>query len=258
MKGFISLKNKLIKSDKLEVALSCVILLFLWEVLANIINNDIYIPTIGQTISSLIEILKNNRFYLDISFSIIRSIISFIGAALGALFLGIISYTNRAFRNFLYPINSIIQSIPTMILIVLAMIWFNKNNAPFIVGFAIVFPVLYDTVLSSLVSIDKNILEMAKLYKISLKDRIIKIYIPSIKFKLVPIIISTYSLVFKVVIAGEVYGQPNFGMGTMIQLEKVNFNTPGIFAWLIIIILISNLLNKLQDIVSRRTLIWMS
>ena len=53
------------------------------------------------------------------------------------------------------------------------MIWFNKNNAPFIVGFAIVFPVLYDTVLSSLVSIDKNILEMAKLYKISLKDRII-------------------------------------------------------------------------------------
>ena len=70
---------------------------------------------------------------------------------------------------------------------------------------------------------------MAKLYKISLKDRIIKIYIPSIKFKLVPIIISTYSLVFKVVIAGEVYGQPNFGIGTMIQLEKVNFNTPGIF-----------------------------
>lgn len=258
MKGFILLKNKLIKSDKLEVALSCVILLFLWEVLANIINNDIYIPTIGQTISSLIEILKNNRFYLDISFSIIRSIISFVGAVLVALFLGIISYTNRIFRNFLYPINSIIQSVPTMILIVLAMIWFNKNNAPFIVGFAIVFPILYDSVLSSLVSIDKNILEMATLYKISLKDKITKIYLPSIKFKLVPIIISTYSLVFKVVIAGEVYGQPNFGMGTMIQLEKVNFNTPGIFAWLIIIILILNLLNKLQDIISRRTLIWMS
>ncbi len=56
MKAFILLKNKLIKSDKLEVTLSCVILLFLWEVLANIINNDIYLPIIMVKVNG-------NRFY---------------------------------------------------------------------------------------------------------------------------------------------------------------------------------------------------
>lgn len=256
MKEFISLKNKLLINDRLEVALSCVILLFLWEISAKFINNDIYIPTIEQILRSLIEIIKSNRFYLDISFSIIRSMVSFGIALLSALFLGVLSYTNRVFRNFIFPLNSIMQSIPTMILIVLAMIWFDKDSAPFIVGFAIVFPTLYDSVLGSLTGIDKKILEMIKLYKINLKDIILKIYIPSIKFRIISIIISTYSLAFKIVIAGEVYGQPDYGIGTMIQVEKVNFNTPGIFAWLVIIIIVCNLLNKLQTIIYRRMLIW--
>ncbi|MER3123682.1 hypothetical protein ABQG71_21320, partial [Bacillus altitudinis] len=88
------------------------------------------------------------------------------------------------------------------------------------------------------------------------KDKIIKIYLPSIKFRLATIIVSTMSLGLKVVIAGEVYGQPDYGIGSMIQLEKVNFNTPGIFAWLIIVIIISGTLEILQRLILRRTFIW--
>lgn len=45
------------------------------------------------------------------------------------------------------------------------------------------------------------------------------------------ILISTFSLAFKVVIAGEVHGQPKYGIGAAVQIEKVNFNTVKIFAW---------------------------
>lgn len=249
-------ENKLRRKDNLEVTLSCVAFLIIWQVAALIINNDIYIPTIGQTINSLIEIAKENRFYSDILLTIGRTIISFIVAFLLALILGVFSYSFRIIRNFFKPINALFQSIPNLVLIVLALIWFNKDNTPYIVGFTVVFPILYDSILGAMTGIDKNIIEMSNIYKLSIKDKLLKIYIPSIIFRLVPIMISTFSLGFKVVVAGEVHGQPKFGIGTMIQIEKNNFNTSGVFAWLIVILIISLILELIKKFVLRRTFVW--
>jgi NitT/TauT family transport system permease protein len=255
MKGFILLKNKF-KKNEIEVALSCVVLLFLWQIIAIKINNDIYLPTINQTLESLHEILSQKRFYLDIIFSTGRSIISFIVALTFATVIGILAYISTIIRNFFKPLNTLANSIPMMIVILLALIWFDKNNAPFIVGFMITFPILYENILGSMIELDKSLIEMANVYKVSLKDKIIKIYFPAIKFRLTPIIASTISLALKVVIAGEVYGQPSYGIGTMIQVEKINFNTSGIFAWLIIIILISVFISIIQNKISRSTFTW--
>ena len=145
MQQFTSQENKSNSRDNIEVALSCVAFLIIWQVLALIINNDIYIPTINQTLNSLKEIVSDNRFFLDVSSSIIRTIVSFLVAFLSALILGLLAYTFRTIRNFLKPINALVQSIPNMVLIVLALIWFNKNNAPYIVGFTVVFPILFDS-----------------------------------------------------------------------------------------------------------------
>lgn len=256
MQQSTSQENKSNSRDNIEVALSCVAFLIIWQVLALIINNDIYIPTINQTLNSLKEIVSDNRFFLDVSSSIIRTIVSFLVAFLSALILGLLAYTFRTVRNFLKPINALVQSIPNMVLIVLALIWFNKNNAPYIVGFTVVFPILYDSILGAITGIDKSIIEMANIYKINIVDKIFKIYIPSIVFRLVPIMISTFSLGFKVVIAGEVHGQPAYGIGTMIQIEKTNFNTSGVFAWLVVILIISMILELIKQFILRRAFVW--
>ncbi|MGL5692921.1 MAG: ABC transporter permease [Peptostreptococcaceae bacterium] len=255
MKEYTTKENKNNK-DKLEVITSCVILLLLWEMIAIKINNDIYLPTITQVLGSLFEIVLSSKFCLDISFSIGRCFFSFGIAVIIALFLGGISYSSRMIRNFLKPITNIAKSIPTMIVIVLVLIWFDKNSAPFIVGFVMVFPILYDSILDSILSIDKGILEMTKIYKIGFKDKILKIYLPAIKFRIISILGSTFSLALKVVIAGEVYGQPKYGMGTQIQLEKVNFNTSGIFAWIVIVVIISFILENFQKPLQRSIFVW--
>lgn len=242
--------------DKIQITLSCVILLFLWEIIALKINNDIYLPTLGQVLENMKEIILTDRFIIDVITTISRCIISFLVALILALISGVFSYACNIVKNFLKPIISLTRSIPNMVLIVLSLIWFNKESAPYIVVFIMVFPVLYDCILGSIKNIDKNILEMADLYKIGLKNKIQKIYLPSIKFSLIPILSSTISLGFKIVIAGEVYSQPLYGIGAMIQSEKVNFNTTGIFAWIIIIIIISSMLNLMEKLLLRRTFIW--
>ena len=250
-------KEKTIEEkSKLQVALSCIILLCIWQVVALKINNDIYLPTLGQVLISIKEIVFTDRFLIDVVATLSRCIISFAVALLVAFVLGIISYIQPWFKNFLTPITALASSIPNMVLIVLALIWFNKESAPYIVVFIMVFPVLYDCILGSMKSIDKGILEMADLYKIGQKNKILKIYLPAIKFSLISILSSTISLGFKIVIAGEVYGQPLYGIGAMIQSEKVNFNTTAIFAWIIIIVLISFILNQFEKLLVRRSFIW--
>ena len=126
--------NKKIKlfqdKNKIQVALSCVILLFLWQIIAVKINNEIYLPTLGQVFTSIKEIVLEDRFILDIFSTISRCILSFIIALVVAFILGIISYSFNIFKNFLTPITSLARSIPNMVLIVLTLIWFNKESAP--------------------------------------------------------------------------------------------------------------------------------
>jgi NitT/TauT family transport system permease protein len=97
---------------------------------------------------------------------------------------------------------------------------------------------------------------MTKIYEVSLKDKIKKIYLPVMKFYFMSIFVSTISLTFKVVIAGEVHGQPKFGIGSQIQLEKVNFNTSGIFAWIVIIVFISFALEIINSILKEKIYRW--
>ncbi len=258
MSQFITSKNqnKIQDKDKIQVAFSCVILLFLWEIVAIGINNDTYLPRLSQVLISIKEIILEPRFGLDVLSTLLRCLVSFFMALIVAFSLGIISYSFKSFKNFLTPIISLARSIPNMILIVLTLIWFNKESAPYIVVFIMVFPVLYDCVVGAMNNIDKGILEMSKLYKISRKDKVMKIYLPSIKFSLISILSSTISLGFKIVIAGEIYGQPLYGVGSMIQSEKVNFNTTAIFAWIIIIVVISYLLDFIEKLLSRRAFVW--
>ena len=55
-------ESKSNRKDNLEVALSCVAFLIIWQVVALIIKNDIYLPTIGQTINALKEIIIEKRY----------------------------------------------------------------------------------------------------------------------------------------------------------------------------------------------------
>lgn len=256
MKVYTSFLNNSNRKDKMEIVISCTTLLFLWQIIAILINNEIYLPTINQTLNSMKEIILVPRFCLDMAYSIGRSLCSFLLALALAIAIGIFSYSNKIIRNIIKPISKILESIPTMILVLLVLIWFNKDKAPSIVGFSIAIPILYDAVLGAMLNIDKKLIEMSEIYKIKMNDKILKLYLPSIKYSLMPILISTFSLALKVVIAGEVYGQPTYGIGTMIQVEKINFNTSGIFAWIVIILFISITLDMLQNVLLRRTFIW--
>ena len=243
-------------NKKSQIFLGIIVLLLIWELAAIKINKDIYLPRIEDVLFSIKEILKGPEFIKNSLSTLCRTLVSFTGALILSVILGVLSFMYPFFRNFLTPFNAIGKTIPTMILVLLALIWFDKDKAPFVVGFAIVFPILYEGIFNSLKDIDKKILDMCRIYKVSQREKIKKIYIPVIKFHIMGILISTFSLAFKVVIAGEVHGQPKYGIGAAVQIEKVNFNTVRIFAWIVIIAFISILFEYANKCLQKRIYRW--
>jgi NitT/TauT family transport system permease protein len=242
--------------SKSYTLLSCIFFIGLWQLIAIKINNDIYVPKIQQVAEAVSIIFKDENLLKVIFSSFYRTMSSYLLALAFSMILGVLGVVYPFFKYLIEPINSISKTIPTMVLVVLSLVWFDKDSTPFVVGFAIVFPILYEGIRNSVIRIDKKIIDMTKIYEVNLKDKIKKIYLPVMKFYLMSILVSTFSLTFKVVIAGEVYGQPKFGIGSQIQLEKVNFNTPGIFAWIIIIAIISLVLEIINKLLKEKIYGW--
>ena len=127
------------------------------------------------------------------------------------------------------------------------LILLNLEFVPMFVGFIMVFPILYENILNSILDVDRDIIKMAKLYRVK-KARVIKdIYMPSIMHNISKIFNGAIGINLKMVIAGEVLSQPKYSIGSSLQLERMYLNTSGVFAWIIIIILLSKVFDLIGN-----------
>lgn len=244
------------KNKKL-IFLSSVVLFILWQLASMIIGSEVILPSPYLTFKGLIEVIKSNDFFKIIISTLGRTFISFTLALVIALFLGVFSAFNKYVYNFMVPILNVMRSLPTIGFIILALIWLSQGIAPILVGFVMSFPIFYDAIIGAILNIDKNILEMAKVYEISIGNLIKNIYLPSISFAICRIMVSTFSLTMKLVVGGEVIGQPKYGIGTVLFVEKNYLNTNMVFAWIIVVIIIGIIFSLIQKTIDGRVFRWM-
>lgn len=260
MKKFTLFKNSKTKKvnliDQIEVALSCAAFLVFWQILSVYINKSILLPSPIQSVIAIFEIAKEPNFFINIGSTVFRVIAGFFLSLCIALIFAILGFLKRSIKNLIFPIITLVSSIPSLILIIIILIWFDKNLTPYIIAVAITMPILYESILSALIGIDENIIEMLKLYKVNLLEIVKTVYIPTIVNKISLVSISTISLALKVTIAGEIYAQPKYGIGAVIQTAKINFETDKIFGWILIILCISYLFRFIQNKIGKKINYW--
>lgn len=244
-----SLKNKK------YLMISSSIIILLWQVIAIIIDNRVLLPSFFNVLESIIDIVVDNIFINIIYGSISRAILSFFISVCVAIILGIISYYSNFIYNLLYPIILVVKSVPTMALIVLLLIWTSKNYAPIIIGIIIAFPIFYEVVINGLINIDERLNKLCNVYNVKRRDKILGIVLPSVILEIGKVFSSTLSLIFKVVISGEIYSQPLYGIGSIIQIEKMNLNTNYVMAWMFIIVIIVYVFDQIVERIQNKIII---
>ena len=104
-------------------------------------------------------------------------------------------------------------------------------------------PVVYAGVLGGIADTDLQLLEMARVYRLSLIARLRYIWLPGIFPSFCESCIAAMGMCWKSGVSAEVIGLPDHSVGDALYRAKITLSTPDVFAWTLVIVLLSALLS---------------
>lgn len=240
----LNTKENKLKKILIKILVLCFWLL-VWELGSRLINQELFLPSPKSVLIATYELSGTSEFWFSIINSFVRIAIGFFMGLVGGIVFAILSYKIKIINELISPLMKIIKSTPVASFIILALVWISSANLSILISFLMVLPVSFSNMLYGLQSTDAKLLEMAKVFDLSRWKRIRAIYIPTV----LPFIISAMSVglgfSFKSGIAAEVIGRPSNSIGLNLYEAKLYLMIKELFAWTLIIILLSVLFEKL-------------
>lgn len=211
----------------------------IWQVLSIQVNRAIFLPSPVEVGQALIQIGQTREFYASAGNSLLHVLSGFLLAVTVGSLLAVLSYWNRWLRAFIQIPVKLIQATPVASFTILALVWISSKHLSVLVSFLMVLPTVTINVRQGLLEVDRELLEMAWVYRMSLIRRIRYIYLPAV----LPYFLSACSIgvgmSWKSGIAAEVIGITRHSIGNQLYQAKLYLMTPELFAWTFVIIGIS-------------------
>lgn len=211
----------------------------IWHLTYKVVDRDLYVPSILSVIEALLDLVVDIRFWQIIAASVYRVIAGLFLSLVFGVTMGILCGLNGMLYDFINPVVKAIKATPVISFIIIALIWFRSTNVPIFIGFLMCFPIIWTNVVSGIRNIDIKLIEMAKVYQLKKTVIIRSIYLPSIKPFFTAGVIMALGLGWKVSVAAEVLSHPQYAIGSNLHSAKAYLDTPLLFAWTIVVILLS-------------------
>lgn len=231
--------------------ITILLLLALWQGFALSIDKAVILPLPFNVFKQMIDLASSKSFYVAILATLIRVFISFLLALVLGTFLGIISGLSKKINNYLYPLVSLLQTIPQIAYILILLVWFKSLTALIIIVLLMIFPIFYNNAVNGIKNIDPELKDVINLYHHSFGYNLFHIYLPLIKGYLISATESALPLSLKVGVMAEIFVSASQGIGKQLYFARVQIDMTSIFAWTIWMVIIILLLNYLsQKIIS--------
>ena len=153
-----------------------------------------------------------------------------------AVVLAALAARLRRVEELLAPLVAAIKAVPVASFIILALVWLSSRSLTLFISALMVFPPVYLSTLEGIRRTDRQLLEMARVYRVPLSRRL-----PYFRSA----VSAALGLCWKAGTAAEVIGLSGGTIGERLYTAKVYFQTPDLFAWTAVIVLISALFEKL-------------
>ena len=233
-------------------ALAVLLWLIVWHIAAVRLGKPLLLPTPLAVAKRLGELIVTSDFWRYTLRSLLR--------VLGGILLGvgtavIVSALTAAFRpaELLFsPLITVIKSTPVASFIILAMLWISDDILPVFISFLMVFPVVWANLHTALRSIPQSYHDLAQVYRLPLFRRIRRIYAPSALPYFLSACRSSLGLAWKAGIAAEVLALPALSIGKQLNESKLYLETTDLFAWTVVVIVLSLMLELCAKLLFRR------
>lgn len=219
--------------------------LIMWQLASVAIGSDILLVSPITVVVRLLQLMTEITFWKTILFSLVRIAGGFFLAVLSGCLLAALSAYFTKIRDLLQPLVLAVKTVPVASFIILALVWFSSRNLAVFISFLMVFPAIYTNVLNGIRETNQELLEMAEVFEIPLPRRIRYIYVPQVFPYFESGCTVALGLCWKSGIAAEVIGMPRGSIGERMQQAKVYLDTPDLFAWTLVIVVLSLIFEKL-------------
>ena len=216
-----------------------------WQLAALWVGMDLLLPSPVSVARSLAALAVTPEFWLAAAASLVRI---FGGLALGCVLGGLLAAVTYRFRwgeYILAPAIRVIRATPVVCFILLLYLWVNRTRIPAVVSALMVLPVIWSNLDAGLRATDGQLLELARAYRFSVYKTIRLIYLPSLRPHFTSGLLTCMGLAWKSGVAAEVICPPKLAIGTEISQARTALETPELFAWTLVIIALSLLLEGL-------------
>ncbi len=225
--------------------LAVFIVFLLWHLGSIFTKSNLLVPSINNTFSALYKIIINSKAYI-VLLNLLKDVL--FGIAVGS-FLGIVSGVLAYYYNFYYHFSKnymiFFRTVPRISIILILIIIFGYKTSGYISLILLLMPMAFDTILTGLKEIedeyhDAFILEANGFFK-----TLWYFYLPFLKNHIILILLQGIGLGIKVMVMTDYLTLSKNTVGYHLYWAKANLDYDYVFAWTIIIVILSLLLDNL-------------
>ncbi len=215
------------------------------------------LPAPGSIVTGLVEIVRSGEIWRHAAASMGRIAVGFGAAVLVSLLMGLGAFVSRTARGIVHDVLAILNSTSVFVWIVVSLIWFGLSNwAPIFTTLMITLPVVASNLVEGVAAVDRRLLEMGDVYRLSEREKFTAIVIPSTLPYLMAGMKVGFGLALKVSVVAEIFGVTS-GIGYVMNYSREILATQMVFVWALVMILIMVATDKLLlDPVNRHLTRW--
>ena len=235
------------KNTRLSPALrlgAVAVWLLLWQLASMAVGLPLLLPSPLAVLLRLGQLCTGD-FWLTVASSLLRILLGFLLGVLFGTALAGLCWRFRLIDALARPLLGVLKSTPVASFIILALVWVKTTWLATVISFIMVLPLIYANVREGIDSADRQLLEMAQVFRLSRRKTFRYCYLPAILPFFLSAISSALGFAWKSGIAAEVLGRPARAIGSQIYDSKIYLETPDLFAWTLVVILLSVLLERL-------------
>ncbi|MDR3162289.1 MAG: ABC transporter permease [Helicobacteraceae bacterium] len=213
-------------------------------------------PPPENVLATGVEFVEDGTLWQHTKASIIRVLQGFFLALVLALALGIVIGLSRTAERLTGVILQVVQPIPPIAWIPLAILWFGigEGSKIYIIAIGAFFPILINTI-EGIKNIDPKFLELAKAYETSRRRMIARVILPGALPFIMAGVRLGLSMAWICVVAAELIAA-QAGIGYMLMDGRSLARPDMVILGMLIIGVIGKLLDDLLSKITRRAIRW--
>lgn len=213
--------------------------LLMWQAASMAVGSGLILASPIDTAAALARLVPTAAFWGQIGFSALRIVGGALAGYVAAFALAAVAWRWQGLRTLLHPALSAIKGTPVACVVVLLLIWIGSRNVSAIAVFLLVLPGVYFPVLTGLDELDPRQRELFQVFDAGWATRLLAFVWPSILPYVTAASSTILGMSWKAGVAAELIGVPMGSIGERIYQAKLLLETADLFAWTIVVVLLS-------------------